>query len=609
VTGPPDAPGPGTDRPVDRETAARTLATLVADPGGMLIDAVVKRLEWIDLGSGDTLFEIGDESDAAYLVIRGRLRVTVPGPDGTDVVVRDLGRGEVVGELGLINKAPRSATIRSTRDTSLARLAGRDFLDLTAAFPDLAIGVANTLLERSAHPAQPTTDVGSVALVSGMGGDFTGRLLAEMQSHGPIDHLWRDRVESLLEAPGITEQTDDAASRSRLASLLANAESATGRLLLETDPDATGWTRSALRSADLALFVTSPAPGPEEEGALLRVRDTLEGMQHVDSWLVVVHPEGVERAAGTRALRERFAADAVVHVRLDTPADMARLGRLASGRGIGLVLGGGGARGFAHLGVYRALQELGVPVDHIGGSSMGAVMGAAMAKGLGRDELLEVGQRQFRKVVDYTVPVVSLAKGRRAARQLSVTFGGMDFEDLWTPFFCMSTNLTRTLAEVHDSGDLIRALRAGFSIPGVYPPTPIGDDLHVDAGVLDNLPVAVMRSRPGVGTVVAVDVAPPVGPRARADYGLSVSGWKALRSRMGRRRSVYPGITTVLMRSMILGSMRQRDRLVADGAADLYLDLDLRGISLLDFTKVRPVADAGYEASLPRIEEWLATTG
>jgi predicted acylesterase/phospholipase RssA len=132
----------------------------------------------------------------------------------------------------------------------------------------------------------------------------------------------------------------------------------------------------------------------------------------------------------------------------------------------------------------------------------------------------------------------------------------------------------------------------------------MGDDLHVDAGVLDNLPVEVMRNRPGIGTVIAVDVAPPVGPRARTDYGLSVSGWRAFRKGFGGRRSEYPGISAVLMRSMILGSMRERDRVVATGAADLYLDMDLRGISLLDFKRVREVAAAGHAAARERLEEW-----
>jgi predicted acylesterase/phospholipase RssA len=131
----------------------------------------------------------------------------------------------------------------------------------------------------------------------------------------------------------------------------------------------------------------------------------------------------------------------------------------------------------------------------------------------------------------------------------------------------------------------------------------------VDGGVLDNLPIEPLRATGLVDTVIAVDVAPRLGPRAREDFGLSVSGWKAARSKLGRHRRKYPGISAVLMRTMIVGSMQRRDDQVAAGLVDLFLDPDLRGISLLAFGDVEPVAKAGYEAAYPLIEEWLAKQG
>jgi hypothetical protein len=111
--------------------------------------------------------------------------------------------------------------------------------------------------------------------------------------------------------------------------------------------------------------------------------------------------------------------------------------------------------------------------------------------------------------------------------------------------------------------------------------------------------------------VIGVDVSPAVGPRARADHGLSVSGWRALRAQLGRGRSSYTGISAVLMRTMVVGSMRERESHVRNGVMDLHLhfDADLRGVGLLDFDTVAPVADAGYQAALPRLEEWLAGFG
>ena len=108
--------------------------------------------------------------------------------------------------------------------------------------------------------------------------------------------------------------------------------------------------------------------------------------------------------------------------------------------------------------------------------------------------------------------------------------------------------------------------------------------------------------------LIAVDLSPPVGPRAKEDFGLSVSGWKALRAQLGRRRSQFPGLVAMLMRAMVAGSVRDRDRMLADGTVDWYLDLDLRGVGLLDFERVAEVAERGYEAR-PAADRGVARGG
>jgi predicted acylesterase/phospholipase RssA len=188
-------------------------------------------------------------------------------------------------------------------------------------------------------------------------------------------------------------------------------------------------------------------------------------------------------------------------------------------------------------------------------------------------------------------------------------YGDRDIEDLWLPFFCVSTSLTRARTVLHRRGPLVQALRASVAIPGLFPPVPDGDDLLVDGGLLNNLPVDVMRRRNQSGTIVAVDVAPPMGPSAKEDFGLHVSGWSILGGRIlpGRTASKVPGITDTLLRSTLVAAMRDRDRYIKDGLADLYLDLDLHGWGLLAFDAVAEVARRGYELAAPRIEKWLAT--
>jgi NTE family protein len=210
--------------------------------------------------------------------------------------------------------------------------------------------------------------------------------------------------------------------------------------------------------------------------------------------------------------------------------------------------------------------------------------------------------------MDYTIPLVALVKAGRIARSAEATFGDRTIEDLWRSFFCVSTDLTSSRPFVLRRGSLVKAIRATSAIPGVMPPVPDGDHLLVDGGVLNNLPLDVARDLAPGGQIVAVDVAPPRGPGAHGDFGLSVSGWAALGARLGNRSRSYPGISAILMRSMIVASMRERDNQVASGLADCYLDLDMRGVSILDFGDPASVAMRGYEAAMPILEAWLKSS-
>jgi predicted acylesterase/phospholipase RssA len=320
--------------------------------------------------------------------------------------------------------------------------------------------------------------------------------------------------------------------------------------------------------------------------------------------VVLTHTSQEIQPSGSTAKKTRFAAENVIHI-TKTSKDIDRLARVAVGRGNSLVLGGGGGRGFAHIGVYRALTELGFPIDIVGGTSIGGVIAAVIADAMSADEIAEWASAHFPDVLDYTLPIVSLTSGRRIARSAHQTFGTREVEDLWRAYFSMSTDLTTSQTHIHDTGSVALAIRATSAIPGVMPPVPLDNALLIDGGILNNLPLDIARQKAPGGKLVAVDVAPPRGPGAHSDYGLSVTGWRALRSNLGREQSPYPKISAVLMRSMITASMRERDRQVLGGLADCYLDLDIRGVSMLDFDDPAGVASRGYEAAMPALEAWL----
>ena len=192
------------------------------------------------------------------------------------------------------------------------------------------------------------------------------------------------------------------------------------------------------------------------------------------------------------------------------------------GRAVGLVLAGGGARGAAHLGAIRALEERGIEPDVVGDTSIGAAMAAWHAMGL-RGEALEAASREVfvahgSPTSDWTaLPLVSLVRGektRRLGREaIRRTAGGdIDIEDMWAPWFAIAADLTAQRQTVLMRGPLWRALAATYAIPGILPPVVIDGALHVDGGVVNNLPVDVMETL-DVARTVAVDLLGDPGRR------------------------------------------------------------------------------------------------
>ena len=590
------------------------LALLVAELAGTNDQAVVTDVlaeaELVDVPAGEPLFSEGERSDAAYLVISGRLSAIASSPEGPRDLAR-YGRGQVVGEAGLFGTAPRGSSVVAIRDSVLAKIPDEAFERLLSRHPRVMTGVARQVVERMTRPRRErhVTSAIAVSVTARTNARvFTTRLLEALAPYGSVGHLTSAAVDAELGRPGISQSERTDVGAPRLASFLHEFELAHELLVVELGAnDSDAWCRRALGIADRVLIVASAECNPDERAEVRRITSLVPETTTVIG--VLHHEPDTERPSGSAGLAAALGFDEVLHVHAGSVPELERVARIATSRAVGVVLGGGGARGFAHIGVVKALIELGVPIDTIAGSSIGAPLAAGIATGVVPSQWVPTASRLFANLLDYTVPLVSLIKAERITASIEEAFENWDFEDLWIPFRCVSTNLTRSRVEVHRSGPVAPRVRASVAIPGVMPPVPDGDDLLVDGGVLNNLPVDVLADEGRCSTIIAVDVAPPIGPRATADYGLSVSGWDALRASFGRGKSQFPGITAILMRSMLVGSMRDRNRLIAEAPVDLHLQLDLRSVGLLDFDAVEPVAAQGHDLAKPLIAAWLEERG
>ena len=559
---------------------------------------LARGLEPVHVVAGEVVFRQGDAGDGLFLVVSGRLRVTVAA-EGTERAVHDLGRGSVVGEIALLTDRPRTATVHAVRDSDLQLLRAPVFQELAERSPALMSEMMRLLADRLLTRDRLLSDralppaIRAIAVVAA-GQDprpaaAVGRLLAgRLAQAGRVRLVDADVVEREL-GPGAAQRKPGDPGRGELTGWLHDLERAHDYVLYQAEAADTAWSRLCLSQADVVLLAASadgdPARGPVEARALATPSLRCElALLHRDQ------PSGTARWLASRAVADHH------HLRDGEPADAARLARMITGTGCGLVLGGGGPRGFAHLGVIHALEDSGIPVDVVGGTSIGAIVGALCALGLDDVARVRALTHQIGRLVTLTLPLVAVSSGRRVDRLLAERVGTVPIEDLPRHFFCVSASLTRAEEVIHDRWPLSSAVRASLSLPGIFPPVFADGDLLVDGATLNNVPADVMRGQVGRGCVIAVDLSPEVEPLTFAPFGPGLSGWRVLGRRLNPFASAHPvpGIGYILTRSPSLNQVRHRRTALDGDRVELLLRPPAIGLGALDFKSAGPLIEAGY---------------
>ncbi|HEX6866028.1 MAG TPA: patatin-like phospholipase family protein, partial [Caulobacteraceae bacterium] len=314
--------------------------------------------------------------------------------------------------------------------------------------------------------------------------------------------------------------------------------------------------------------------------------------------LLLIQPMNRKRPQGTDAWLDTSKATRVFHVHQGNAKDIARLARIVTGQAVGLVLSGGGARAYSHIGAIRALREYGVPIDFVGGSSMGAIIGAGVALGWDDAEMERRVRDAFvdsSPVGDIAFPILAMARGDRVRARLKTHFGAIQIADMPLPFFCVSSNLTTGAYHLHRRGLLRRALRASISLPGVLPPTTEDGEVLVDGAVMKNLPADLMHAF-HLGPIIGVDVS-----RARSITAEEVTRppfWSWLFSGAWRQG---PPIVSLLMRAATVGA--GRDLADARALCDMLVQPKVDGIDIRDWQAYEPAVQAGYDATRAALDE------
>lgn len=550
------------------------------------LEALRSAFDGVRLTTGQTLMEEGESAAELYIVRHGRLRATVTGPDGREVFVGEIGKNEVVGEMAVITDQHRAATVRAMRDTDLYRLPAEAFSRLVQHHPGMLRPFASVVVDRlrtaMTQPVRPSLPA-TIVLLPVDGDDLT------VFAHELAEHL-RAYDTVVLGA-------DDVAGVANPAAWLLDIENRVQISLLVADREPTPWTRLCLRHADRINIVANDragsAPGPIELDPACAAR-----LAEVPTHLVM-------RSSGrppTTAWLSGRTIESHVNVSAGDPDDLSRLARAMTGTSNVLVLGGGGARGFAHFGVARALAEGGVPIDGIVGTSAGAVVGGLLAR-LGdpldaqRQMLDWFHAARWRR--DLTPPSVALLSGRTMTTGLQELGGGLRIEELPIAFAAISCDLVSARAFVHDRGPLWQALRASGSVPGLFPPLAVDGMLLVDGGLVANMPSEIARTRQPNARLIAVEVGDPTDLDVGGLDGSGiVNGWDRLR----RRRTAVGGasLSKLMMRLTELGRHDSTDD------ADIVITPDVRGYGLTETKRAGDIVQRGYEAGLAALDDIAA---
>jgi len=583
---------PGTDTLIQNAVDGRNMPALFAalpllrDLAGDLLGEITREIEWFSLPGGTTLFSIGQASDGLYVIINGALGVYAPRLNGGSQLVARLSGGQVVGETELVSGSKRSATVVALRDTEVARLPTASFEQIVARNPLAMREIAKVLVRRlesaSADYQQPMAVPKTFALVpNGHDVDVVG---------------FGRQLLGFLKGAGKGELVTPSSAGDRTSHWFHRLERANDYVVYVTDSHPTNWTKRCLRQADTVVLVAHADSDARPWSIMPIDAGQLGGLQV--SELVLLHRSGKQRGA-TRQWMKLYGCR---HHHVISARDVARVARLLSGSAVALVLSGGGARGFAHIGVIRALREANLPIDAVGATSIGSIIGAGLAVGWDYQEMVERIRRSFvdtNPTSDFTFPLVSLVSGRKVGRLLRREFGAERIEDLRLPYFCVSTNLTRGQAAVHRQGELWLWLRASVAIPGVLPPVIAENQVYVDGATINNLPVDVMREVVH-GTILAVDAGADRTFEPAIDLTEMPPAWRLGKWRRLRKSSM--NIMQILWRAGMVNSeattIGQRE------LADLLLKPPMDGINMLDWKAFDQAIELGYRHACEVLEGW-----
>ena len=534
------------------------------------------RASWFALTGGEVLFAEGTPADTLYLLRSGRLGVfrRDTHQDRPPEFVGVIRPGEPAGEMAMLAGTEHTADVVALRDSEVLALPRDAFFEAARKEPDLMVELSRLMIQRARDRRSGGGEPSVFGFVSAR--------------PRPI-RAFVERIAAAIQADGFTCQVIDHSALTSAADWFSRVEDAHDYVLYVAELDEPAWASLCARQVDRVFVVGNGLLAPPNRP--LPHSSVVDAQRRTD--LILMRDRRMKRPANTAAWIDAIQPGRWFQAVEGAAADAERMARVLTGSAVGVVFSGGGARAYAHIGALRALHEAKVPIDFVGGSSMGAVIAAGPALGWTQEELEARIHRAFvvkNPLSDITFPMLAMTRAGKVDQLLIDAYGDMDLADTVRPFFAVSTNLTSGKIEVHRRGMMRKAMRASIAIPGLLPPIVIDGQVLVDGAVLNNLPTAVMRQMNG-GPIIGVDMSQARGVDPEVIQH-PPSLWRFIATGAWRRG---PPIVSILMRSATLTTDAEIE--VSRGATDILVQPKPEGTEIRDWKSYEPTVLVGYHAT------------
>lgn len=598
-------------------------------------------LDWINIESGKALYRQDDDSDCMYILLSGRLRSVLTRKDGKKELVGEYGKGDLVGVVEVLTESKRSTTVMAVRDSELAKLPEELLLTIKTKYPEIVQRLIHLLGDSILGSLQKGMTVTSERMLNldsrPSGSNFATVAIMAVNEEVPLSAFTMELYHSLTTIGETLRLTSDfirktsgpssfnSANEYRLCAWLAQQEDQHRIVLYQCDLEFTPWTQRCIRQADCILIVALA----NQEPTVGELEKQLEHMSiKTQKELILLHrDDGLKPRNTVQWLNMRSWCSSHHHIRCpkrmfakkshtkmmelykkifktepNIHSDFSRLSRFLTGTTYGLVLGGGGARGAAHVGMIKAILEAGIPIDMVGGVSIGAFIGALWCA---EKDITTVTQKArewalkktsyWSQLLDCTFPTTSYLTGTVFNRGIKEVFGERQIEDLWLPYFTVTTDITSSTMRIHTHGSLWRYVRASMSLSGFVPPLcdPLDGHLLLDGGYVNNVPADIMKEK-GAQMIIAIDV----GSQEETDltnYGDTLSGWWLLWKRLNRWTTPIkvPNFQEIQSRLTYVCCSRQLEQ-VKQSDYCTYLRPPIDKYATLQFKSFDEIMEVGY---------------